>query len=60
MIKCIHICYFSRLLFDADFESEVFFFSFMQIYIPECFSPTTSALRLGLKYLSLTEIKQPA
>ena len=57
MIKYIHVWYFSRLLFDADHESEVLF-CFIPIYIPDFCSPTNLASRFGLKYLSLTDIKQ--
>ena len=60
MIKYIHVWYFSRLLFVADHESEVFL-CFIQIYVPDfCPPPSTLASRPGLKYLSPTDIRQTA
>ena len=32
MIKYIHVWYFSRLVFDADHESEVFFLFYTNLY----------------------------
>ena len=32
--KCIHVWYFSRLIFDADNESEVFFLFYTNFYTP--------------------------
>ena len=34
MIKYIHVWYFSRLVFDADHESEVFFLFYTNLYTP--------------------------